>query len=132
MLPICLLIDIESSLAIVLPFSLAVPSAIKKNTDDCRDFSSASEEECYKLLHDGFTTVFDRSVKDYACCYFEQDHPPERCLLSCSESQFSYTSVADVFVWLLVELGDVFVDAAHDAAAYVCTRLLTLRPSCRH
>jgi hypothetical protein len=119
MLPVCLLSDVESALAVVLPLSLAVPSALKKNTDDCRGVSSASQEECYELLKNGFTTVFDSSVKDYARCYFEQDYPQERCLVSCRESPFSYTSAADVFAWLLVELGDVFVDAARDAAAYV-------------
>jgi hypothetical protein len=118
MLPVCLFSDVASALAAVLPLSLAVPSALKKNTDDCRGVASASEQECYELLRNGFTTVFDSSVKDYTRCYFEQDYPPERCLLSCRESPLSYTSAADVFAWLLVELGDVFVDAAREAAAY--------------
>jgi hypothetical protein len=41
-LPVCLLSDISSAVAVVLPLSLAVPSALKKDTDDCRGVTSAS------------------------------------------------------------------------------------------
>ena len=118
MLPVCLWSDVTSALAVVLPLSLAVPSQLKKTTDDCVGRIDASQEECYELLRNGFASVFDSSVREYATCYYEQDYPPEKCLLSCRDSPFLYTSAADVFSWLLVELGGVFVDAAREAAAY--------------
>lgn len=130
MLPVCLWSDITAAVAAVLPLSLAVPSQLKKRTPECQGALDADASLCYELLRDGFSTVFDASVPTFAKCYFEQDHPPPHCLLSCRDPPFAYASAADVAAWLVAETGGGAADAAR-AVADLLARLADTEPFVR-
>ncbi len=103
----------------VLPLSLAVPSQLKKTTRECQGALDVDKDLCYELLRDGFNTVFDGSIPDYARCYIEQDYTSQQCLLSCRDPPFAYASAADVAAWLVAEADGAPAEAARDAAEYL-------------
>jgi hypothetical protein len=103
MVPVCWWQDFTESVGALLPLSLEVPDELKRLDKDCLDVdvacaaAGAPADSCLSLRR----------------------YPPARCLKSCREAPFSFTSWQHVAAWALAETGPATFEAALAAAHHL-------------
>ena len=86
MIPVCALQDFSETVAFFLPLSLELPDDLKLQHRHCLDDSAC----------DG---------SNDNVCLLPLRYPPPRCLKSCRDTPFDFTSWRDVLAWTLADVG---------------------------
>ena len=107
MVPVCWWQDFTESVGTLLPLSMEVPDELKRLDRDCLEVDAACAAAAV-----GTGAPADN-------CLSLRRYPPARCLKSCREAPFSFTSWHDVAAWALAETGPVTTEAVLAAAQHL-------------